>query len=47
MVSNMTSNNFTKWGPPFPGDLKDKYLARDGGPGTYRRLVGGNNWRKQ
>ena len=31
----------------FDGDLRAKYLARDGGPGTYRRLAGGNTWRKQ
>jgi len=44
----IAADNLSKWGdPPFPGDLKDKYLARDGGPGTYRRLAGGNTWRKQ
>jgi len=29
--------------------LRDIYLARDGGPGTYRNLTGGESptWRKQ
>jgi len=44
----ITSNNFGSGNPsPFDGDLRDKYLARDGGPGTYRRLVGGDTWKKQ
>jgi len=30
---------------PFPGDLKDKYLA--GGIGTYKRASGGEVWTKQ
>jgi len=33
----ITSGNFAG----FPGDLRDKYLARDGGPGTYTRFAGG------
>jgi len=32
---------------PFPGDLLDKYLASDGGPGTYVRLAGNTSWRKR
>ena len=32
----IASNNFDG----FPGDLDDKYLAKDGGPGTYKRFVG-------
>jgi len=39
------SKNFSN-DNPFPGDLRAKYLASDGGPGTYRRLAGGNTWRK-
>jgi len=31
----------------FPGDLRDKYLASDGGPGTYKRFAGGETWKKQ
>jgi len=31
----------------FPGDLREKYFAKDGGPGTYRRFAGGTTWRKQ
>jgi hypothetical protein len=31
----------------FPGDLAERYLDSDGGPGTYIRLVGGQKWRKQ
>ena len=31
----------------FPGDLKENYLASDGGPGTYKRFAGGNVWKKQ
>jgi len=33
--------------PIFPGDLRDKYLASDGGPGTYRRFANAETWRKQ
>jgi hypothetical protein len=36
-----------KWNLPFNGDLRDKYLAKDGGPGTYKRFAGGEVWRKQ
>ena len=32
---------------PFPGDLRDKYTAGNGGPGTYTRFAGGDVWRKQ
>jgi len=31
----------------FPGDLCDKYLALDGGAGTYERPEGGDTWTKQ
>jgi len=31
----------------FPGDLRDKYLAEDGGIGTYTREAGSNTWTKQ
>jgi len=31
----------------FPGNLRDVYLASDGGPGTYTRLNNGETWRKQ
>jgi hypothetical protein len=31
---------------PFPGDLRDKYIANDGGPGVYNRFAGGETWRK-
>jgi hypothetical protein len=31
----------------FPGDLRDKYLDLDGGPGTYTRMPGYNVWTKQ
>jgi hypothetical protein len=31
----------------FPGDLRDKYLAEDGGAGTYTRLSGDDTWTKQ
>ena len=34
------------WGP-FDGDLLSKYLARDGGPGTYKRFEGSDVWKKQ
>jgi len=30
----------------FPGDLRAKYMASDGGPGTYTRFTGGNVWKK-
>jgi len=32
---------------PFPGDLRDKYLAGGGGIGTYTRPSGGDTWTKQ
>jgi hypothetical protein len=31
----------------FPGDLTERYLDTDGGPGTYTRLANGQKWRKQ
>jgi formylglycine-generating enzyme required for sulfatase activity len=31
---------------PFPGDLRAKYLASDGGPGTYTRFANGEVWKK-
>jgi hypothetical protein len=27
--------------------LNTKYLASNGGPGTYKRFAGGQEWRKQ
>jgi hypothetical protein len=30
----------------FPGDLREKYLASDGGPGVYNRFAGGSTWKK-
>jgi hypothetical protein len=39
------SSNFGTWSsPPFPGDLRDKYL--DGGPGTYTRPNDNYTWTK-
>ena len=32
---------------PFPGDLREKYLASDGGSGTYTRFANGEVWKKQ
>ena len=40
----ITSTNFNTF-KPFPGDLRDKYLA--GGIGTYTRESGSNTWTKQ
>jgi len=34
-------------GPSFSGDLDKKYLAGNGGPGTYTRPAGGSTWTKQ
>ena len=31
----------------FPGNIREIYLAKDGGPGTYKRFVGGETWTKQ
>jgi len=31
----------------FPGDLRAKYLASDGGSGTYKRFANGGTWKKQ
>ena len=31
----------------FPGDLRDKYFAEDGGIGTYTREAGSDTWTKQ
>jgi hypothetical protein len=38
---------FNGLGERFSGDLRDKYLASDGGPGTYKRFAGGDVWKKQ
>jgi len=43
--STILSKNFSE--DTFPGDLRNKYLAKDGGPGTYKRFTGGTTWRKQ
>jgi hypothetical protein len=32
---------------PFDGDLRAKYIASDGGSGTYTRFADGQVWRKQ
>ena len=40
-------STFEGWSSPFPGDLGEKYLASDGGPGIYKRFAGGNTWKKQ
>jgi hypothetical protein len=46
-ANNLGGVSFNFFHSPFPGDLRDKYLASDGGPGTYKRFAGGNEWRKQ
>ena len=35
------------WDSPFDGDLGDKYLASNGGPGTYKRFADDDVWKKQ
>ena len=42
-----TKDNYFGIISPFSGDLRDKYLASDGGPGTYTRFAGGQTWKKQ
>jgi len=43
----ITSANFASLSP-FPGDLRDKYLAANGGPGTYTRPSGSSDtWTRQ
>ena len=37
----ITSFSYTS---PFPGDLRTKYQANDGGIGTYSRTIGSNTW---
>jgi len=44
--STITSGNFSS-NMSFPGDLRTKYLASDGGPGTYKRFANGEVWKKQ
>jgi len=46
-TKSTSSYDYGSWNSPFSGDLRDKYLASDGGPGTYRRFAGGQEWRKQ
>jgi hypothetical protein len=41
----ISSDNFDYW-YTFPGDLREKYLANDGGAGVYARFAGGEVWRK-
>jgi hypothetical protein len=41
--SNINSGNFDG---SFPGDLRAKYYAPGGGPGTYGRSSGGSTWTK-
>jgi hypothetical protein len=50
----ITSNNFDydSFGHSgsfsgYNGDIREKYLANDGGPGTYKRFAGGEVWKKQ
>jgi hypothetical protein len=31
----------------FPDDLRNKYLASNGGTGTYKKFAGGSTWKKQ
>jgi len=40
-------DEFNKYDSPFPGDLREKYCANDGVPGTYIRIAGNERWRKQ
>jgi len=42
----MASNSFGIY-PSFPGDLQDRYLAANGGAGTYTRPDGLSTWTKQ
>jgi len=35
-----------KYTSPFIGDLKEVYIAKDGGPGTYKKFAGGGTWKK-
>ena len=46
---NLNSSAFgdSSYNYGYIGDLRAKYLASDGGPGTYRRLANGSTWRKQ
>jgi len=50
-AGNFSSDAFggDRNGRQLNGDLRDKYLASNGGPGTYRRLVVGEAgvWKKQ
>jgi len=41
------SSMFEGLGGEYIGDLRAKYLASNGGPGTYTRSAGGKVWRKQ
>jgi hypothetical protein len=42
----ISSGNFDRYSV-FPGDLREKYLASDGGTGTYIRFTNGDRWRKR
>jgi hypothetical protein len=42
MASNLFKSTNT-----FPGDLRAKYMAKNGGAGTYTRARGSNTWTKQ
>jgi len=43
----ITSNSFDNNAFKNLGDLRQIYLANDGGPGTYRRFAGVQTWKKQ
>jgi hypothetical protein len=42
----INSSNFDRY-YVFPGDLRDRYFANDGGTGTYIRFSNGEKWRKR
>jgi hypothetical protein len=44
----ITSANFgSNYPTPFDGDLRTKYIASDGGQGTYTRFANGEKWTKK
>jgi len=45
-VEFKTADTTTIGDNSFPGDLQAKYLASDGGPGTYTRASSGTEWTK-
>jgi TolA-binding protein len=44
-ITSWTGEGGRAYYPPFTGDLKEKYI--EGGPGTYRRQPGSNEWERQ